>query len=712
MTEDKILLLPERVANQIAAGEVVNQPSSAVKELMENAIDAGATEVIVNVRNSGRDLIQIVDNGVGMTPNDARMAFERHATSKLKDVSDIYALHTFGFRGEALASIAAVAQVELRTRHRDASMGTVTTINGGVFAGQHPEMCECGSQFMVRNLFYNLPARRAFAEKSSSVKSSSVKDEFKRIALCNPKVAFELYLDDAPAYKVGPSSLAERIVNIMGRKMKKSLLEVSVGTLIVNISGYIGTQESTKKGTSDQFMFVNGRFFRSAYLNKAIMKAYENIIKDGSNPAYFIFLEVDPSRIDVNVHPQKTEVKFADDASIWQILNAAVRETLARTGVVPMMDFDNDSKIEIPIMKQGDIAAYSEPSVANNRSYNPFIPKTDYDAVIPQSRMGDGEEEFSFDPDFERELSANKEPGIDPTFNMQSVQSVQYNSNNANRVSEREVEYEEIESATTSVTPSTSQRIDGVEYTPSRPEVDIKEVDSIGELTDEEAAAMAMSKIDMSEWSDVEIERDNVEAQQGDLLGSYSDKAVNVGEIAFVCGRYAWCCIDSVMTVVDLRRAKERVLYDYYISTYTNKETVSQRVLFPIDLQLSKSEYSLMMENAIEFSVLGFDIEYCKNESINVLGLPSDVSPESADKLIYDLMQILHTPQNIAEEMRHRLSMVMARTGSQNIGRGSSSQMAKEIVDQLFRSGKTIRTHNGKTIFWSVTNEDIKRNMG
>ncbi len=346
---DKIRLLPEVVANQIAAGEVVNRPSSVVKEMMENALDAGATSVKVNFRDGGKDLIQIVDDGCGMSPIDARMAFDRHATSKIGAVEDIYALHTFGFRGEALASIAAVAQVELRTRQEGDEVGTQTEINGGQFASQTPVMCPVGSQFFVRNLFYNVPARRRFLDKSTT-SASHIKAEFQRIALCNPQVAFELYANDAPVYTLQASSLAGRIVDVVGRHIKQNLLEVEADTSIARIEGYIGRPAAAKKRNSEQYLFVNGRFFKSSYLTSAILKAYEKLIPENCQPSYFLFLTIDPGRIDVNVHPQKTEVKFADEEAVWQIINAAVRETLAKTGAVPLMDFDRDGVVEIPVL--------------------------------------------------------------------------------------------------------------------------------------------------------------------------------------------------------------------------------------------------------------------------------------------------------------------------------------------------------------------------
>ena len=366
---DKIRLLPEVVANQIAAGEVVNRPASVVKEMMENAIDAGARTVKVNFRDGGKDLIQIVDDGSGMSPIDARMAFDRHATSKITSVEDIYALNTFGFRGEALASIAAVAQVELRTRQEGDEVGTQTEINGGQFAGQTPVMCPVGAQFFVRNLFYNVPARRRFLDKSTT-SAAQIKAEFQRVALCNPHIAFELYANDAPVYTLCATSLAGRIVDVVGRHIKQNLLEVDADTSIARIGGYIGRPAAAKRRNGEQYLFVNGRYFKSSYLTSAIMKAYEKLIPESSSPSYFLYLTIDPSRIDVNVHPQKTEVKFADEEAVWQIINAAVRETLAKTGAVPLMDFDRDGIVEIPALSKG--AVYSEPRAMSNGDYNPF----------------------------------------------------------------------------------------------------------------------------------------------------------------------------------------------------------------------------------------------------------------------------------------------------------------------------------------------------
>lgn len=367
---NRIKLLPEIVANQIAAGEVVNAPSNVVKEMMENSLDAGAQCVKVNYRSGGKELIQIIDDGVGMSAVDARMAFDRHATSKISSIEDVYKLHTFGFRGEALASIAAVAEVELRTRREEDEIGTVTLISGGEFRSQMPAACSKGSQFMVRNLFYNVPSRRKFIDGDNSRLGSQIKSEFQRVALCNPEVEFELRQNDALVYALPPTNRRGRIVDVVGKHVKQNLLDVEVDTSVVRIEGFVGRPQAAKRRNNEQYLFVNGRYFNSIPMQRTIVRAYERLIPEGCMPSYFIYITVDPERVDVNVHPQKTTVKFADHDVILEILHAAVRETLVKTGAVPMMDFQPQS-VDIPVYgAKGH--SYAEPRIATKSDYNPF----------------------------------------------------------------------------------------------------------------------------------------------------------------------------------------------------------------------------------------------------------------------------------------------------------------------------------------------------
>ncbi len=370
MEVDCISILPDRVANQIAAGEVVERPASVVKELMENAVDAGSRSITVNYRDGGKTLIQVADDGCGMSETDARMAFERHATSKIRALEDIYHLASFGFRGEALPSIASIAEVELRTRMHDQDLGTQIIIHGGRFLSQEPVQTPFGTQFLIKNLFYNTPARRNFL-KETSTESKRIRDEFLRVALCNPDISFSLYDNDVPIANLPATHLRQRIVSaIGGKKIAQNLLEVSVDTSLVRIEGFVGQPTYAKKNNSEQYLYVNGRYFRSNYLRKAILQAYEKLIAPETQPSYFLYLTIDPERIDVNVHPQKTEVKFEDESAIWQFINAAVRETLGKQGVVPLMDFDMDRSIDIPVYR--DTGNFRIPDPDYRPDFNPF----------------------------------------------------------------------------------------------------------------------------------------------------------------------------------------------------------------------------------------------------------------------------------------------------------------------------------------------------
>ena len=371
--KDIIQLLPDSVANQIAAGEVVQRPSSVVKELMENSIDAGASKVQVIVSDGGRTLIQVIDDGKGMSEIDARLAFERHATSKIKSAEDLFSLSTMGFRGEALASIAAVAQVELLTKRPDDELGTAVTISGSRLDLQEPVMVPAGSNFKVKNLFYNIPARRKFL-KSIQTEFNNIVTEFERVALINCGIEFNLSHNGAEVISLPPSSFRQRIVNLFGKKINKELVEVEVVTPLINIKGFVGTPESARKKGALQYFFVNGRYMRHPYFAKAVNSAFEDIIPQGEQVPFFLCIDVEPSRIDVNIHPTKTEIKFENESDLWKIISAAVREALGRFNATPSLDFDDDNIPDIPVMDISgtESTPVSAPRVSYNPGYNPF----------------------------------------------------------------------------------------------------------------------------------------------------------------------------------------------------------------------------------------------------------------------------------------------------------------------------------------------------
>ena len=370
----ELKVLPSQLANMIAAGEVVQRPASIVKELMENAVDAGATQVNVIVTDAGRTRIRVIDNGCGMSPTDAVLCFERHATSKISDPSDLEAIMTYGFRGEALASIAAVSEVTLKTRR--ASDAAATKVELGDFGHVSTSQCEApvGSNFSISNLFYNTPARRKFL-KSDNVELKHIIEEFTRVAITRPQTGFTLTSGNRDIFVLKPAkSLKFRVLDLMGSNVADSIVDIDVQTSSVNISGFLGRPDVARKTVGNQYFFVNGRFFRSAYLHKAVMKAYEELMPDGMTPSYFLFLEVDPHAIDVNIHPTKTEIKFEDDSLIFQILYACVKETLGRNSFGASIDFDTEGAVELPQLGSSfeQYRGISQPSAAADPSYNPF----------------------------------------------------------------------------------------------------------------------------------------------------------------------------------------------------------------------------------------------------------------------------------------------------------------------------------------------------
>ena len=616
---DCIKLLPEIVANQIKAGEVVESPSSVVKEMMENAIDAGATEVTVNFVNGGRDLVQIIDNGRGMSPVDARMAFECHATSKITSLDDIYALHTFGFRGEALSSISAVSQVELITRQADCEIGTQTIINGGEFVSQTPVAAEVGSQFLVRNLFYNTPARRKFINSKESSLSSDIKREFRRVALCHPEVACTLMNNSAPIYSLPASSLVERIVGIMGNATRRNLLEIDVETTIATVKGYVGRPETARNNSSEQYMFVNGRFFRSTYLNKAVSKAYEKLISDRAFPSFFLYISVDPERVDVNVHAQKTEVKFADNDALWQILNAAVRETLAKNGAIPLIDFEAEDLVEIPVATSG--ISYMEPRATTKDNYNPFA--EDYCSEEPAQKSSGGGGGWS------------AIPSIPTGFDLGSTMDF-----GGGKASDADFEYFE----------------------------------------------------------------SGIEEEQ--MLGLEVDNAEEPTNISLCSGRYAVVTFPSKVAMVDLTRAKERILYNYHIESLKGSHAVSQQLLFPEELTLTEEEYDLIEEYAVDFAALGFDIKAQGANMIEVFGIPADMQSEQLDRTIYDLLQSLKLPQSVIEVRRSMLAQTLALSEASGCTH-FSQETAEKLVKQILAMAESY-TPGGKRIVSAMSITDIK----
>lgn len=403
---DIIQLLPDHVANQIAAGEVVQRPASVVKELIENSIDAGATSIKLLLKDAGKTLIQVIDDGKGMSSTDARLSFERHATSKIKDAQDLFNLNTKGFRGEALASIAAIAHVELKTKQENEELGSQIKIEGSKITSQEAISTSKGTSLAVKNLFYNIPARRNFL-KSDTIETRHIVDEFQRVALAHPDISFLLHHNNNEIYHLKKSNLRKRIVAIFGTKMNEKLVPISEQTDIITINGFVAKPEFSKKKRGEQFFFVNNRFIKSSYLNHAVVNAFEGLLEHGSHPSYFLYLDVPPNSIDINIHPTKTEIKFDNEKALYAILRATVKHSLGQYNVTPVLDFDRDATLDTPYdysKKSSPSSPASIPPITVDPTFNPFKTETSYQSE-PSSNTSNGSSSVSYQSNFKKDTS-------------------------------------------------------------------------------------------------------------------------------------------------------------------------------------------------------------------------------------------------------------------------------------------------------------------
>ncbi len=611
---DKIRLLPDTVANQIAAGEVVNRPASVIKEMMENAVDAGASSVTVSYRNGGKEMIKVVDDGEGMSPVDARMAFDKHATSKIARIEDVYALHTFGFRGEALASIAAIARVELTTRREEDELATHLVIEGSRFQHQESVVAAKGSQFTVKNLFFNVPARYRALEKSTT-EPRHISEEFRRVAMCHPEMSFALYGEDAPIYNLQPSGLKGRIVGLMGKNIAGNLLETSTDTSLVKITGFVGKPSASKQTNREQYFYVNGRYFKSPYFHKAVMQAYEKLIPAGTQPSYFLFFEVDPDKVDVNIHPQKIEVRFDDGPAIWQIVHAAVRETLAKTGAVSFMDFEQEGNIEIPVMSR-DGAVTREPSTVTNPSYNPF-----------RQTETAGRRSSAGLADFARPYDTLASMGRDDAVSGFDASTIEY-----------------IESGGTE--------------------------------------------------QDLPIE------------GISADGIVGAVPIA---GGYVAASCGGDLLIVDLRRAKEAILYERYRMMLRSESSVTQKLMFPEKLVLSADDVELMDRRRADFEAFGFEYSVPDCNSVEITGIPADFKPGEIQDLVYDMIDAMSDQTAPATVRRDRLAAVMASSGARNMPKVCSEGEMTAIMEALADTSRYGYTADGRAVMMRMGADEIRR---
>ena len=602
-----IRILPGNIANLIAAGEVVQRPASVVKELVENAVDAHATQITVSVTDAGRTLIQVTDNGCGMSPDDAVVCFERHATSKISSAEDLGSILTYGFRGEALASIAAVAEVTLRTRTADAPTGCQVVFDDSRHVSTEEIACPCGTTFAVRNLFYNVPARRKFL-KSDNVELKHIIEEFTRVALIHPETGFTLTHNGKDIFVLRPAKSEKfRIRDLLGAQAVDAVVDISADTSVVGVNGYVCRPDLARKTTGNQFFFVNGRYFRSPYLHKAVMKAYEGLVADGAVPSYFIFLSTDPHSVDVNIHPTKTEIKFEDDSVIFQVLYACVKEALGRNSFGSAIDFDVKDAPEIPVF---------------GSSFDRFHPEIS----IP---------EMGSDPDY------------DPFAEMHAA----------------------------------GQEAPAAGYAPKSPQA---YAPHYGEYAD---------------------------AGRDEGTGKlFEDRTLPSTAVIILDGRYIVTKARSGLLMVNLSRARERILYERFLKAVSANAHVSQMPLFPVQVTVGAENRLIFEEHSELLSSLGFDISPFGTDTIVVNGVPEGYSCDQSrvEALMADVLLALDGDHSsLASKMDSAMAAKFARMGS--TGSVSSSQEAQKLIDSLFSCSEPEITPGGNRTMNIILLDEIDR---
>ena len=645
---DIIHLLPDSVANQIAAGEVVQRPASVIKELLENSIDAHATSVQIILREAGRELIQVIDNGSGMSPTDARMAFEKHATSKIQEAADLFDLHTMGFRGEALASIAAVAEVELRTRRQQDETGVCIEIAGSQLTRQEACACPVGANFQVRNLFFNVPARRKFL-KSNQTELSNIMTEVQHVALANPNVEITVIHNDTQLLQLTSGSHKQRIIQLFSKSLGQQLLPLSVDNDLLHISGFVCAPEGSRKKGALQYFFVNDRFMKHPYFHKAVMECYQDLIPEGNQPNYFIYLSVDPQTIDVNIHPTKTEIKFENEPARWHILQATIREALGKFNATPTIDFDQADAPEI-------IPAYNRTSGGEGKASEPKPQFSDYNPF----RMKSADHWESLYEDFASERFS-AEGGDIPS----------------------RMEAGEIPSRMQSFAPADEfvSRLDSVDYqateVPSR-------LSSTNDTMEDIPSAM-------------------------DLMAEVQTTAAVQRKISYlqVGGRYIVSGNRQGMTLIDQHRAHLCVLFDRYHQQISHRQGFSQHELFPEIVEITPADVPHLEGILPELKYLGFEIDSLGGGSFAVNGKPASLENSvNIHELIRQMIEVAKEEvHGIGDELDKRLALRLSSVEAIPYGRSLNEEEMTQLVDSLLALPEHQMTPDGHPVM-TVLNSD------
>ena len=683
-----IRILPSNIANMIAAGEVVQRPSSVVKELVENAVDAGATQVTVILSDAGRTLIQVIDNGCGMTPDQAVLCFERHATSKIATADDLLDITTFGFRGEALASIAAVAEVTLKTRRAEDEVGCQVVYDDSKHVSTDEISTPAGSNFAVRNLFYNIPARRKFL-KSDNVEMKHVVEEFVHVALTRSNIGFTLIHNGKNVYVLKPAkSLKFRIQDLLGSYVVSQVVDISADTSVVNVRGYVGRPDQAKKTLGNQYFFVNGRYFRSPYLHKAVMNAYENMLPQGATPAYFIYLEVDPHKLDVNISPTKTEVKFEDDSVIFQTLYACVKESLGRNSFGASIDFDTKDMAEIPAFSN-DFDKFrpevSMPDVSLDNEYNPFD--------NPVGGFGSSEPRFDSPMQGEDRMPggvagemANDMQGWIPSGMSGGMQGGRQGAMSGGDMP--------MPAGLQMPVHKTSVDFPMPDYTgASDPNFGMTEDIGSGANYYESAASKYVDKRD-------------------DYGKLFEDRMAAIPSLILIQKKYIATTVKSGMLLINIRRALERIMYERFLKALSGGEHVTQQALFPVQVPVGVENRLIFDEHSSLLRSLGFDIAPFGNDTIVVNGMPEgfQVDQNSVEEAMAEVLIALsdnHTalPGMMESAMAEKFAKMAASEGKPI----ETVSAAKSLMDSLFACSNSEYTSNGRKIMTIMTIDDIEK---
>lgn len=682
---DIIQLLPDSVANQIAAGEVIQRPASVIKELVENAIDAGATEVSVLVVDAGRTSIQVIDNGKGMSETDARLAFERHATSKIKSAADLFSLHTMGFRGEALASVAAVAQVELKTRQANSDIGTHLSIAASKVTTQEPCSCAVGSNFNVENLFYNVPARRKFL-KANSTELKNIVTAFERIALVYPDVTFHLYSNETELYNLKAAGLRQRIVDVLGKRINPMLIPINTKMSICNITGFIGKPESAKKKSQGQYFFVNGRYMKHPYFHKVVMNAYDRLVPEGEQVPYFIYLEVPAENIDVNIHPTKTEIKFENEQDIANVLMATVKESIGMFSQVATLDFDNQGRPDIPVFDPNDNV--QAPKVEFNPDYNPFN-----EAPLPPSSPID---DMPIEPASDEGLldSAMMSTSTPIPTSMSAASTPRTSSSSASN----SLMFEGLRTSKPAAAPLFPDE-------ETAPETDIF-------VSKANMGADTAKAADTTFESGIASAANTAQAPTVAQASSIAQEETTTAHYQYK-GKYIMTAVKSGLMIIDQHRAHIRVLYEQYLDRVKRQQTQSQKLLFPEMLHLTPSEHISLEKVMPELTALGFELTHMGGDAYAINAMPSGLNGLKADTLLHDMIASAEEcTSNIIDDINSSLALSLAQHAAMPYGNVLDNAEMDLLVNQLFACSNFNYTPNGKSIMAIIKQTEIEHLLG